>query len=354
MKKKEIRREKERYDRVLGDRKVFEMTPEELEQPITKEMGELCRHRLEKRWFRRLIAINVAMIILVVGVFVANFTDNLDFGRQYLNQMKEEIMESLESEEEDAGEEETEEESADEEVTDAETEEEELTEEDIPFEVSAFFYGLFTLIITLLALYYLYAQQITMSLRITERNFPEVYQIIEDYSRRLGIPVPKAYVKQEKGVLNAFSAFLIKRQWICINAELFEVAYREHHDMDSLKFVIAHELAHIYYGHSTLHYNLLVFFAKLIPVVSSIASRTREYSCDRLAQRLTGVDGIEAMLVLVVDRHLYKMVDKEDYINEMRACKGFFVWYYNLLADHAIMSKRILALEEGRGSGALY
>ena len=34
--------------------------------------------------------------------------------------------------------------------------------------------------------------------------------------------------------------------------------------------------------------------------------------------------------------------------------KGFFVWVFNLLADHPVMSKRIVALAEGKGSGKLY
>ena len=95
-------------------------------------------------------------------------------------------------------------------------------------------------------------------------------------------------------------------------------------------------------------------FSQMIPILGTTASRTREYSCDRLAQRLTGADGLDAMLVLVVDRHLYKMVDKEDYIEEMRNQRGFFLWIFNLLADHPVMCKRFVALAEGRGSGKLY
>ncbi len=226
--------------------------------------------------------------------------------------------------------------------------------EDVPFAVTAVGYGVIIFVAIFFVVYYMYAQYRTMSLRITEKNFPEVYALIEDYARRLGIRVPKAYVAQQNGVLNAFSAFLPRRQWICIHSELFEVAYREHKDMDALAFVIAHEMAHIYYKHATLGYNLAILFSKVIPVLGPTASRTREYSCDRLAQRLTGTDGIDAMLVLVMDRHLYKMVDKEDYVKEMREQRGFFVWIFNLLADHPVMSKRVVALAEGKGSGKLY
>lgn len=55
------------------------------------------------------------------------------------------------------------------------------------------------------------------------------------------------------------------------------------------------------------------------------------------------------MLALTIDRHLYKMVDQEDYIQELKSIKGFWAWWANMIADHPIMSKRVLALEEGKG-----
>lgn len=334
------KREAKRYERILGEKKVYDMTPEELERPITKQMGELCRHRLEKRWYRRLVFLNFALIIAVIACLVIHFGEYIDLGKQYAKQVVKEMDEETGKR--------TKEEKK-------ETQKEEkLTQDDIPVAVQAFAFGILLLVIGYLGLYYYNAYYRSMSLRITEKNFPEVYATIEEYAKRLGIAVPKAYVMQSSGILNAFSTFLFKRQWICIHAELFEVAYREHHDMDALNFVIAHEMAHIYYGHATLHYNLPIWFSDKIPVIGAIASRTREYSCDRLAQRLTGVSGIESMLMLVVDRHLYKLVDQEDYINEMRSQKGFFIWYVNLLADHPVMCKRVDALAQGRGSGALY
>lgn len=187
---------------------------------------------------------------------------------------------------------------------------------------------------------------------------PEVVtgdEMIEGYAGKLGMKqAPKAYVMQWGGALNAFSSFLFKKQYIQINAEIFEVAYREHQDMASLGFVIAHEMAHIYYGHATLHYHLPIWFSTHIPLVGAIASRTREYSADRLAQRISGTDGVEAMFMLAVDRHLYKMVDREDYLREAEGQRGFFVWLVNLLADHPVLCKRVRALDAWEGSGELY
>ncbi len=324
---------RERKKDYFEGRKVYELTEEEQSACITKQEGNACRHRLEKRWYRRLVVLNVLIIVVVIAMLVTNLTETKSWAELVIAQTAEELSEDY---------------------VEDKTQYRYNALDDVPLEVELILYGMVFFVILIPALYYMYAQYRSMSLRITEKNFPEVYALIEGYAHRLGIKVPKAYVMQQNGVLNAFSAFLPRRQWICIHSELFEVAYREYKDMDALAFVIAHEMAHIYYGHATLGYNLSIMFSKMIPILGTTASRTREYSCDRLAQRLTGTDGLDAMLVLVVDRHLYKLVDKEDYIEEMRSQRGLFLWAYNLLADHPVMCKRIVALAEGRGSGKLY
>ncbi len=325
-------RKKNKQDYFEG-KKVYELTEEEQHAAISKKEGNACRHKAEKRWYRRLVVLNALIVIVAVIVVISSVAEMTEWAEAVTTQMNEELSEDY---------------------VEDKTQYRYNAFEDIPMALEIFMYGVIIMIIVIPVLYYMYAQYRSMSLRITEKNFPEVYALIEEYSKRLGIKTPKAYVIQQNGVLNAFSAYLPRRQWICIHSELFEVAYREHKDMDALAFIIAHELGHIYYKHATFGYYLSIMFSQMIPVLGTTASRTREYSCDRLAQRLTGTDGLDAMLVLVVDRHLYKLVDKEDYIEDMRSQKGFFLWFFNLLADHPVMSKRIVALADGRGSGKLY
>ena len=81
-------------------------------------------------------------------------------------------------------------------------------------------------LILMAAVYLYYAQYRANSIRITEKNFPEIYQVVEDYSKRLGLKrVPKIYLTQENGVLNAFSTYILRRQYIVLLTDLFEVAY---------------------------------------------------------------------------------------------------------------------------------
>lgn len=329
--------EQRRISQMIGNRRVFEMSPQEYQMPITKEVGKMCKHRLERRWYRRLVELNILIIVATIILFFRS----LDEIGQYFNDLSSQVEETYQESEDYDGDSEY--------VTDLNSDELEL-----PLGLELLLTGIFTCIAFVVGLYAYFALYKTNSVRITERNFPEVYYTIDFYSKKLGIKTPKAYIMQQNGVLNAFSTFLIRKQWIMINAEVFEVAYREHQDKQALNFIIAHELAHIYYKHSTFLYNLCILFSKAIPIVGTNASRAREYSCDRLAQRLTGSDGLDSMLMLTIDRHLYKMVDKNDYLYEMSQQRGFFVWLMNLLSTHPIMSKRVIALVEGRGSGALY
>ena len=324
---------KQRKKDYFEGRKVYELTEEEQGASITKKEANACRHKAEKRWYRRLVVLNILIIVVVLAMLASGLEEIKEWAGLVEEQVSEQFSEDY---------------------VEDKTQYRYDPMADIPFELELVVYGIIFFVVLIPALYYMYAQYRTMALRITEKNFPEVYQLIEEYARRLGIKTPKAYVMQQNGIINAFSAFLPRRQWICIHSELFEVAYREHKDMNALAFIIAHEISHIYYGHATLHYNLPILFSSSIPLFGQIASRTREFSCDRLAQRLTNYDGVRAIMMLIVDRHLYPMVDVQDYVNTTINERGFFLWLINLLSTHPTMPKRLRALIQWNGSGELY
>ena len=308
--------------------------------PITTREAESCRHRLENRWYRRLILLNVFLIMLTIGLVMTSMDDYRKQVAELTASVLADAAHGNDDEDDDYKE-----------TSRADYEE---FAEDLPLGFQMLGYGIALMTIGYIALYYLNAQVRSRSIRITENSFPELHALIRSYASRLGMPIPDAYIVNESGVLNAFSAFLYRRQYIQINSEIVEVAYREHKDMNALAFVIAHEMAHIYYGHATLHYNVWIWFSTRLPLFSQIASRTREYSCDRLAQRLTNYDGLGAMLMLIADRHLYHMVDVQDYLNSAARENGFFIWLVNLFSDHPIMTKRIRALADWNGHGELY
>ncbi len=319
-------------------------------QPIDKKILKSCRHKAERRWYRRLFVLNILIIAFAIGYFIYSIDDN----RKYVEAVYNYAAETLRSfdDHEEAGQ-------SPENSSDTDGKEEESAESHVgntPQNIEYFIMVVFSVIAVPFIVSYAYAQYRSMSVRITEKTYPEIYAIVEEYSQKLGLKrVPKVYMVQGNGVLNAFSAFVPFRQYIEIYGDLLEVAYREYHDMDTIRFIVAHEMAHIYYMHATMHYYYGMMFSQLIPILGPTASRTREYSCDRLAQLLSGSDGLDAMMTLIAGIHLYRQVDKEDYIRHAHEVKGLFLFCYNLVCSHPVMTKRVIALADPeRKSGQLY
>jgi Zn-dependent protease with chaperone function len=301
-----------------------------------KEVNK-CRHKAEKRWYRRLLVLNILIIIGIISWFVSEIKDN----KTYWSELKNTTVTTFNEIEQG--------------VDDDNNKALEDKVDEFPDSIMMAGMVVGLLIALPFLLYYTYAGYRSMSVKITENNFPEIHEIVKEYAQRLGMKkLPAIYLVQGNGILNAFATCIPFKQYIELYADLVEVAYREHNDMDTLRFIIAHEMTHIYLGHAKLYYNYSILFANMVPILPNIASRAREYSCDRIAQRLSGSDGIDAMMSLTAGIHLYKKVDKDDYIENAKNVKGFFVWCYNLACSHPVTSKRVLALQMKEGSGKLY
>lgn len=298
---------------------------------LTNEEIESYRHKSEKKWYGILVFINFAIIISVIVFCIINIHN--------YNTLPNTLKESFSDPSSYAN------------VVISPS----STLNDFPTELQLLITGIIVIIAFPFGVNLYYAKYRSRAIKITENNFPEVYYSISEYSNILGLKkIPEAFLIQQNGVMNAFSSFIIHKQYIEIDSDLFEIAYREYNDLGSINFIIAHELAHIKYKHATFSYNLFILFSTLIPIIGTTASRTREYSCDRLAQKITGNSGVEAMFSLFAGKHLYKKIDVYDYIESSKDIKGFFVWCNNLVSSHPILPKRIRALIKGEGSGDLY
>lgn len=193
------------------------------------------------------------------------------------------------------------------------------------------------------------------SIKISEKQFPEFYNIIKSFSSELNLSeVPDAFLIQEGGIINSFATRLyFRRNYLVFYASVVEVAYREG-DFDSLKFIAGHEMGHVKAGHVTLLYNMSIFPVTFIPVLNNLLwnalSRAREYTADRIAINLAP-SGKKGLIVLSAGKHLYKNVNYEDYLEESKASEGFWIWSTNLLSDHPILLRRIRAISESRPGG---
>ena len=197
-----------------------------------------------------------------------------------------------------------------------------------------------------------YGAMMANAVRLSEKQFPELYEIIKRLSFELNLKeVPDAFLIQQGGLINAFATRLyFRRNYVVFYADVVEVAYREG-DFDSLEFIVAHDLVHIKAGHVSLLYNLSIFPVAFVPVLKNLLwtalSRAREYTSDRIAIRLVP-SGKKGLIVLSAGEHLYKTVNYEEYLETARSPEGFWAWSTNLSSTHPSLVRRVKALNENQ------
>lgn len=221
------------------------------------------------------------------------------------------------------------------------------------------------LIVTIVMVYRLYGEEMAYSIRVSEKNFPEIYEKVQEYTRLLGWKrEPEVYVQQMNGEMNAFTSWVPGKVFVHLNAEIVDIAYMEHKDLDTVCFVMAHEFGHAYLHHVQMYYAIWPVLANFIPGIGQfflmpMFQRSREYSADRVGQALTGgKNERECMMLLAAGRHAYKYMDLEDYMQRITTrhnpAERFARWLTNMLASHPIMPFRTKAiLDPEKKSGRL-
>ena len=220
-------------------------------------------------------------------------------------------------------------------------------------------------VVMIISLYRYYGVELSYGVRVSENNFPENYEKVKEYTRLLGLKQePEVFVAQENGVINAFTAWIPNHTFIQLNAEIVDLAYLEHKDFDTVFFVMAHEFGHVYLHHVQIYYTIWAYLCILIPGIGRaflvpMLSRAREYSCDRVAQALTGGAAQEdCMKLLGLGRHIYKYADTNGYLADINKPTSAFArlarWIINATASHPIMPFRTAAvLDPEKKSGRL-
>lgn len=182
------------------------------------------------------------------------------------------------------------------------------------------------------------------SVEIGENQFSDIYEVACRYAKILNLKsVPKIYVKQNGGVINAFASYFLFRNYILINADIFEIAYLKNKDINAVSFVLAHEMSHIAYNHTKFWYNAGILISRYVPVFYSALSRAREYSCDNVAKMLCP-EGVDGIFIVVLGKHLYKNINIDEYLNQAEKTHGWFLFYKNAVSSHPVPLFRISSL----------
>src|SRR5215207_9726361 len=180
------------------------------------------------------------------------------------------------------------------------------------------------------------------AVRLSRRQFPDIYAVKDDFARRLDLRRdPEIYLMSGNGVLNAFAASTIGYDFIVIHSELFSNTYEK--NKDALAFIIGHELGHLRLGHTRLWYQLSTAYVDRVPLLGDFLSRAREYSCDRHRAHVAP-QGEEGLVLLAAGRYVYKQVDTDELLEQAQQSRRFWPTLAQLPQSHPFVVRRIRAL----------
>ncbi|MCQ2754966.1 MAG: M48 family metallopeptidase [bacterium] len=178
------------------------------------------------------------------------------------------------------------------------------------------------------------------SVKLAPSQLPKIYNIVQEYSKMLEIDCPEVYISQSNGVLNAFATKYLKRNFVILNSDILTSVDEE--DEEAVRFIIAHELAHIKRNHIN---RLWIFFGLIIPFLGTAYSRACETTCDNIATQLVGANSVNGLVLLAVGGKTYKKIDVQSIIMQSENSDGFFSWLSEILCTHPHLLKRIRNIE---------
>jgi len=154
-------------------------------------------------------------------------------------------------------------------------------------------------------------------IRVSERQFPEIYDLAQDLSAKMGVtPMPAIYVLQKGGLLNAMATMCSGVHYIVLYSDMVEVYYEG--GRDAFSFILAHELAHVKHQHIQWR---MVFTPSLL-ILAGGYMRAAELTCDRYGAHFCPEGAKEGILLLTAGKSLYKITDTEELIKQAMAEKN--------------------------------
>lgn len=176
---------------------------------------------------------------------------------------------------------------------------------------------------------------------ISERQFPEMYEQYKNMVADLQVKqIPKLFIIQQGGILNAFAVRFSGKNYIAIYSEIFSLISS---DIDAVRFVIGHELGHVKRNHMSKRF--WTFPSSIIPFLTASYSRSCEYTCDNIGNNFANNNPMNGLLVLAAGNDLYTKINMENYIEDAKINNTFAVKFMGLFMSHPYLPKRFSNLK---------
>ncbi|WRS26139.1 M48 family metallopeptidase [Oscillospiraceae bacterium MB08-C2-2] len=208
------------------------------------------------------------------------------------------------------------------------------------------------------------------SLKVGPSQFPDIYEIVVDCARRLGIGIPAVYIRSKAAELNATA-------W-CVDDDmpLIEItsALLERSTPGELKAVIGHECGHIHNNHGIFNtaaqlilnaaqtaipgvQQILALVTMPLQLAFSMWSRAGEVTCDRAGVICSEDAGdtisVQSNLLYGAALNCGK-ADIDALLKQYDAIRDKPVRFLELDSTHPIGVRRIFAVKEFFNSEVLY
>jgi hypothetical protein len=160
------------------------------------------------------------------------------------------------------------------------------------------------------------------SVHLSNRQFPEIYAILRDHCRKLGMTeVPELFLTG--GSIQPFwkTFFSWREKYIVIHQIIFDIDDRK--TMDVISFLLAHELGAIRLNHTAVWNEMLLTYISALKWFRNPLERVRTYSRDRYGAALTPT-GFRGLLINATGRRLMDQVDVEEYFLQSRKYGGLW------------------------------
>jgi Zn-dependent protease with chaperone function len=176
------------------------------------------------------------------------------------------------------------------------------------------------------------------AVRITKKQFPVIYEIIEKQCWHLGIQkIPSVFVQQNGGTLNAFATKFLGSNYVVIYSEVLEEAFEG--NLETVEFILGHELGHVKRKHVSKM--IWLFPSLIVPFLGKAYSRGCEYTCDNIGHAFNPKGSHKGLLLLAAGKKTWTRVNAAAFLEQERTETGFWFWFAEKLSTHPRLTKRL-------------
>ena len=178
------------------------------------------------------------------------------------------------------------------------------------------------------------------------KQLPELYQAVVEGAEKLSLPVPKVFLYNSNGVMNAFARRLMGGRYVFLTSALVDVQ-----NDAQVRFVIGHELGHHAAGHLDPVKNLIMLPGHFVPFLGKAYSRTREYTCDSIGAFLCGDPAAAESSLQMLGcgcQRLNASLNGEAFVAQEQMMPPVAGFVAEIFRTHPRLTRRVLALRVPR------